>query len=250
MEMEKKSVPRKIVDASWVWEKPSGNYGALDFISRIDSTVLFTLAYGLHKLNYEDLSIADLKKYLKIRKLPDTEGKDLVREQDSCYENTEAMIYVRALTKKRWNENKYNQVVINNLASNDDSDKRKVESFKNLKASCGCTRSGYQSICRPSSYQMRMFRDERKLKDIPGSFIDTIICKHANIAFDWSHIFYNSTDFFGFFGMSRNVVEVSKRVIKDVLEYNIRLPDFQLNQLYRNEARKIYEPLIKIVWYA
>lgn len=251
MSIQKESPARKLIDTSFVWKKNDGYYAVIDIMSRVDSAVLTTVAYNLYG-NYPELSVSELKKYLELRRLPNPDGFSLVGEEKSCYENKEAMVYVRALTKKRWEKKEYNRVKIKNLVENDVSFQEKRNSIKTLKVSCGCSRADYQSICRPAWYQRRIFKDLRTYESVPGSYIDSVFCKHVCIALDWLYLFYQTANF-DYFGPSYHVVKASKIVIRDVLKHRPRYPDYKLNQLYLSELRReginLHEPLLKFIWY-
>jgi|YelNatPaOPRAMG01_1025707.scaffolds.fasta_scaffold09348_9 hypothetical protein len=251
MVFQKESPSRKLIDTSFVWKKKDGYYAVIDIMSRIDSAVLTTVAYNLYG-DYPEFSVSDLKKYLKLRNLPDPDGFSLVNEKESCYENLEAMVLVRALTKKRWEKKEYNRVKIKNLILNSESFEKKADSLKSLKVSCGCARADYQSICRPAWYQRRIFKDQRSYKDIPGSYIDSVFCKHVHIALDYLALFYGTATF-DYFGPSPHVIKASKIVIRDFLKLKPRYPDYKLNQLYLSELRReginLNEPLLKFIWY-
>ncbi|MGC8812287.1 MAG: hypothetical protein ACP5O8_01730 [Candidatus Aenigmatarchaeota archaeon] len=251
MAFQKESPSRKLIDTSFVWKREDGYYSVVDIMSRVDSAVLTTVAYNLYE-DYPEFPVSSLKKYLELRNLPDPDGFSLVNEKESCYENLEAMVFVRALTKKRWENKEYNRIEIKNLVLESASFKEKADSLKNLKVSCGCARAGYQSICRPAWYQRRIFRDLRNYKDIPGSYIDSVFCKHVCIALDWLTLFYGTASF-DYFGPSSHVIKASKIIIRDFLKHKPRYPDYKLNQLYLSELRReginLNEPLLKFIWY-
>jgi len=246
----KASPSRKLIDSSFVWKKDDGYYAVIDIMSRVDSAVLTTVAFNLYG-NYPEFSISELKRYLRLRKLPDPNGYSLVDEKRSCYDNVESIVYVRALTKKRWERKEYNKVKIKNLVLENASFREKVKSLRNLEVSCSCPRAEYQSICRPAYYQRRIFKDPRTYKDIPGSFINSVFCKHACIALDWLTLFYGTASF-EYFGPSPHVIEASKIVIKDFLRFKPRYPDYKLNNLYLAELKRnsinLHEPLLKYIW--
>ncbi|MEM7825714.1 MAG: hypothetical protein QW412_02560, partial [Candidatus Aenigmatarchaeota archaeon] len=250
MVYQKESSARKLIDTSFVWRKEDSYYAAIDIMSRVDSAVLTLVSYNLFK-NYPEISLSELKKYIELRKLPNPEGLSLVDERRSCYENVESVVYVRALTKKRWEAKEYNRVKIKNLVKNKVPFQEKVKSIRSLEVNCGCNRTDYVSICRPAKYQRKIFRDERTYKDIPGSFINSVFCKHACIALDWLHLSYQTSSF-DYFGPSSHVVKVSKIIIEDILKYKPKYPDYRLNQLFLTELKRrrinLHEPLLKYIF--
>lgn len=239
------SPSRKLINTSFVIQKDDGYYTLVDVMNRVDSAVLFTVSYNLYD-NFPSLSESSLKRYLKLRGLPDPNGFEIVDSKNSCYENTESIVFVRALTKKRWVNKEFDQVSINNLVSSNASRKEIAKSLKNLKVKCGCKISNFHSICRPSEYQRQIFRDERRHTDIPGSFIDTVFCKHAFLSLDWLKAFYNTADFG--IGPTPHVYNISETVVKDVLKYKSKLPNYRLNTLYRDLLFRMYEPLKDLFW--
>jgi hypothetical protein len=240
-----KSPSRKLINTSFVFLKDDGYYTLVDVMNRVDSAVLFTISYNLYG-NFPNLSESSLKRYLKLRGLPDPNGFEIVDAKNSCYENTESVVFVRALTKKRWENREFDQVTINNLILNSTSREEKVRSLKNLKIKCGCKISNFNNVCRPSEYQRQIFRDERKHTDVPGSFIDTVFCKHGFISLDWLRVFYNTADFG--IGPNPHIYNVCENVIKDVLKYKSKFPNYRLNTLYRDLLFRMYAPLKDLVW--
>jgi len=239
-----KSPARKLIDTSYILLKDR-YYIAADLMSRVDSAVLFTVSYNLHEF-FPNFSKSNLQEYLGLRDLPNPNGVDLVNSKQSCYEYIESIVLVRALTKERWENNKYNEVVINNLVPNNAPRKEKRRSLKNVKAKCGGKISNFMSACRPLEHIRKIFRDERKLTDIPGSFVDTYFCKHFFIGLDWLRIFSNVYDFG--IGPCSHVYSISEKVIKDVLDYKLRAPNYKLNQWFRKLMFEMYEPLHDLYW--
>jgi len=239
-----KSPARKLIDGSYVLLKKE-YYIAADLMSRIDSGVFFAVAYNLHEL-FPNFSDSELQRYCTTRNLPNPKGVDIVDSRRSCFEYIESSVFVRALTPERWKKNEYNQVTINNLKPNDAPREEKRKSLKNLKVKCQGNISNFVSACRPSAYQRRIFRDERELTEIPGSFIDTYLCKHFFIGLDWLRIFKNACDFD--IGLSSHVASVSEEVIKDVLKHKPTYPNYKLNRLYRNLLFEMYAPLNELYW--
>lgn len=254
---DKRSTPRKLIDASFVWQKEDGYYAAIDLMTRVNSMVLFSLSYNLYDVNFPNISKRRIKRYLKLRKLPDVEGVELVNENNSCYSNVESVVFVRSLGKHTWKKGNYNAVTINNLAMESDSYERKFKSIKNIKVTCRCLRNSLERSCRPASFQKKIFRDERRRTHIPSSFIDTVFCKHACVGLDWLATF-NSAANFDFFGIyAKRTIEVSNQVVDYILTYNLRLPDYRINELlnerkveyWRTYRRYWTEPLRKFIFY-
>jgi len=238
------SPARKLIDTSYILLKDDGYYIATDLMSRIDSAVLFAVAYNLHE--FFNFSKSELQRYLEIRNLPNPKGIDIVDSKKSCYDLIESTVFVRALTPDRWEKKEFNQVTINNLKPHDTSREEKRKSLRNLKVKCGGKISNFTSICRPSYYQRKIFRDERELTHVPGSFIDTYFCKHFFIGLDWSRVFQGTTDFD--IGLSSHVANVSEEVIKDVLKFKPKYPNYKLNRLYRKLLFEMYAPLNGLYW--
>jgi hypothetical protein len=240
-----KSPARKLIDTSFAWLKDDKYYVATDLMSRVDSAVLFTVSYNLYA-NFPNFSPLKLKRYLELRNLPNPNGFEIVDSKNSCYEDIESTVFVRALTKERWKNRKFNQVTINNLVLDNASKEEKINSLKNLKVKCGCKISNFIGICRPPEYIRRIFRDERKHNNVPGPFVDTFLCKHAFLAIDWLRTFYRTTDFG--IGLSSHVYTVSTNVIQDVLKYKLKLPNYKLNSLYRGLLFRMYAPVKDLIW--
>jgi len=244
-----KSPARKLIDTSYILLKDDKYYITADLMSRIDSAVLFAVAYDLHE--FFNFSKSKLQRYLKLRNLPNPKGVDIVDSKNSCFDLIESIVFVRALTPERWEKKKYNKVTINNLKPNDASREEKRKSLRNLKVKCQGDISNFASACRPSAYQRKLFGDERELKDVPGSFVDAYLCKHFFIGLDWLKIFQNVFDFD--IGLSSHVTSVAEDVIKDVLRYNVsrykmKLPNYKLNTFYRKLLFEMYAPLNELYW--
>lgn len=239
------SPARKLINESYVLLKNDGYYLATDLMSRVDSTVLFTISYNQYP-NFPNFTPRELKNYLKLRGLPNPEGVALIDSKNSCYETIESTVFVRALTKDRWKKKEFDQVTINNLVLDSASREEKINSLKNLKINCGCKINNFVSICRPSDYQRRIFGDERKHEHVPGSFVDTFLCKHAYLALDWLKAFYRTTDFG--IGISSHVCRASDEVIKEVRDHRLKLPNYKLDRYFRHLKLKMYAPVNNLFW--
>ena len=229
-----RTVPRKEIDKSFVWEKYGGSGTAIDLMTLVNSTLLFNLSYGLYETNFPNVSRSRLAHYLKLRRLPNTEGAELVNDKKSCFSNIEAAVSVRSLGKDSWKKKTYNIVGIVNLVKEDDPNARKRDSLMSLKVTCPCVRSTFERTCRPSLLQRAIYRDGRKGNDVPGPFIDTVLCKHSCVSLDWASTFHNAASF-EFFGINGyRAVNAANRVVEYVLKKNLDIanhPDYKVNEM-------------------
>ena len=242
--LSQESALRKISDTGFVWQKKDQTYGFTDVATRTDSLVLFTLSYDLIDYYFPDIKKSELKKYLKLRRLPDTEGAEIIGK-GSCFENIEATAFVRSFTKKNWEAGKFHTMSMTNLAANNASPKEKLDSFKTIEIRCSCNRGVMQPTCRPSKYQRRMFGDDRDIKSVPGSFMTAIYCTHADIGHDWLSIFYEAYGFGMHLPYTHRAIGY---VVKQVAKKNQKLPKYRLNLEFSPERREIFKPLADMAW--
>lgn len=241
--ISQQSALRKISDTGFVWQKRDGAYGFTDIATRTDSLVIFALAYGLADHFFPNYTRSELKKYLQLMGLPDTEGVDIVGE-NSCFKNVEATLFVRSFTKKDWEEEKFYKVSMTNLVTNNCSYQEKLNSFKNIGIRCGCSRGILQPSCRPPEYQREMFKDYRSANHVPGPFIETVYCAHADVAHDWLSIF---CDVYGFgMHLPSSTYRVIGYVVKQIIEKNQKLPKYRLNLEFSPEKIEIFKPLLDL----
>jgi hypothetical protein len=257
---DNRSVPRKEIDASFSWEKHDGYYASVDLMSRVNSMLLFSLSYDLYEVNFPYISKSRIKKYLELRRLPNTEGVGLVDEDDSCYSNIESVVIVRSVGEKTWKKENYNRVSINNLVGESESLERKINSIMNIKVVCPCIRSTFIRSCRVPIFQRKIFNDNRMGNDVPGSFVDSEFCKHALVAMDYVTTFDGAANF-GFFGIYANrTIEVSNQVIEYVLKKGLKYskePDCDVNKRLNKKIIDNYgtylsywsEPLRKLIFH-
>ena len=238
---------RKSVDAMTSMLKPSsGYYTAGGITGKVDGDVLYAVWDGLAELYEPELSLNKLKKYLKIRKLPDPEGRELVNTKRSCHEGLEAVIFVKGLSLARsrptWENNTWYKVQLNNLTA-DDSPEEKLKTLRNIKISCSCDGHIWHGICRPPAYQRRLFGDYRSAKDNPSPFIDSTIHGHSSIAFNYAAVRLGTYDM-GIFGYTPHALGIGKKFIKGVLDHNVELPDYRINRAYGDLQYDLFKPVI------
>ncbi len=233
---------RKILNTSFFILQDRGLYLAMDVTSRVDAAALFIVNYNL----YGDCELKPrvFKKYLKLRGLPVPENTNIVNEKNSCFDNREGIVEVRAFSKKRWEKKEYNTVEIKNLCFNYAKKEEKVSSLKNLEVKCSCKISNFLRISRPPKEKRLMFRDTRRPDQIPCPYVGSYIDTHANVALDWVADFYSTANF-GVFGPTKNTVKISEIVIKDVVKYKLRLPKYKLNQLFAKLKLRMFGPLLE-----
>ncbi len=260
MPTDSRSVPRKEIDSSFAWKKYDGCYASVDLMSRVNSALLFNLSYGLYDVNFPNISKRRIKRYLKLRRLPNTEGVELVDEDKSCYSNIEAVVFVRSLGKKTWEKENYNQVSINNLVGEDETTERKKDSIMNIKVVCPCIRSAFERSCRTATFQRDIFNDGRGGGDVPGPFVDSVFCKHTLVGMDWITTFNGGANF-RFFGIhAKRTTNMSNQVIEYILNRNLKCtshPDYVINGLldrkavdnYRTYLRYWTEPLREFIFH-
>lgn len=228
-----KTTPRKLTETSYVWKKEDGNYVALDPMSRIDAFIIYSLSLGLKDLYFSGFEDKEIKRYLRKRGLPENIDDSVVDEEESCFSGIEGIVNVRSFNREKWKEKKYYTIAITNLTDYKVSFKEKRKSLLNLDINCGCKRSRFQSITRPSGYQRKIYHDTRRYGDLPGGFTKTVICTHACIALDYLTIFHDREGF-GIFGLPLYLGDIASDVIKLQLRNKNRIPNYQLNPLIRS----------------
>lgn len=259
MPTDSRSSPRKEIDSSFSWKKYNGGYASVDLMSRVNSMLLFSLSNDLYDVNFPDISRRRLKRYLKLRKLPNTEGVELTGK-NSCYSNIEAVLSVRSLSGKKWKERAYKKVTINNLVGEDEPLERKIDSIKNINVVCSCARTSFVHSCRVPTFQRDIFRDPRGGGDVPGPFVDSEFCKHALVAMDYVTTFDGAANF-GFFGIyGDRTITVANQVIEYILRKKLKLTDhsdYTINESlnrrkvedYRTYLRYWSEPLREFIFH-
>jgi len=243
--LKKRSTPRKLIDSSVNILKPgSGYYTCGGITSKIDGDVLYAVWAGLHEFYEPELSLKRLKNYLKTRKLPDPEGKDLVDTRRSCHKGLEGVIVVKGMSLSRgtWEDDTWYKVGLKNLTA-DESEKEQVKTLRNVIVSCGCDRQTWQGICRAPAYQRRSFGDFKSAEDNPGPFVDSPLHHHPIIALNHTVIRFGAYDM-EIFGYTPHAVVIGKEFVKEILKYNVILPIFRINQAYRDLQDLLYKPII------
>ncbi len=237
------STPKKLVETSHIWQKADRSYAAADLTSRINSALLYYMSLNTVPSEIDE---GEVRKYLSLRLLPDTTGIDLVDEHRSRFSGTGGVVHVRALSKKRWENEVYNQVVIRNLAMQSDDMPRKARSILNLDVSCTCPRSTLELSCTVSPYERELWSDYRIATDIPGPYVDTVLCRHAFIALDHLSIFHGTADF-GIHSYSSHVIEFNRYVANYSVQKRLKVADYRMNQTFNDISQLLYKPIDKLV---
>lgn len=162
------------------------------------------------------------------------------------------VIVVRSLNRKRWKGGVRYKVSINNLARENQDEETKTKSLLNLNVSCTCPYSAFLKSSRASIWQRKIYGDTRTSTDIPGSFLNSVICRHSIVAFNWLHFNYGTASF-GIFGPSEYVTTVSQPIIRRILKMHSKkvpknyLADYKLNEMILNKETPLLTPLIDMV---
>jgi len=241
----RQSVPRTVLQWSFVLERAAGKYLAVDMMSRTNSAVLFALGSGLYLTFFPEYTKKELQRYLKLRSYPSKFRSDVINTKRTCFSHSVLDARIRAFTGDRWRKRIYNNVKISDYALSEDSTERKLDSLTNLDTKCGCLISHWEEECTISTYHKRMYRDNRTAKSIPSPTPQTIFCEHAIIAGDYSTNCYGTFDF-GFLGPTPHVADVASDVIKEVLAKRLtkrKMPDYLLNKELRNLQSEMFKPL-------
>jgi len=242
------SVPRLVVDSSRFLKNAIDKYVCFNLMSYVYGNVAFISSYNLY--DHLGMTAEDLAEFCRRRKQKDFEGKELIDSKRSCFENTEASVYVTPIGARKERKESY-EVDFTNLAYIDDPPERKLKSLKNLTATCDCKITKKMRICRPPVEQRLEHGDMRTYKDIPTSNIESAYCKHAVAAQIWLSVVQEAEDF-TLFALPPKGTEIIRRVISDVLIHQTptsRVPDYKLNRRYNkfyNFQEDMFGYLVKL----
>jgi hypothetical protein len=230
-----KSTPQKLQYTGYALLRYDGYYTTFDPISIVNSAVAFSVVYGTESF---DLSLKQLKKYLKCRKIFVDENTKLIDEKESCYGGDEGIMFVSSTSKK---EIMYS-VKIYGLINSGMDEKNKLDSLRKLRVDCGCKRSNYQTITRTSIQQRKLVKDERRWDDKKQPpYGDSVIDRHAGIALNYLSIM-EGLEGFELFDLSKHVTDLTRKVVKMQLNHRVRIQDYVLNLLLR-DMTNLFEPI-------
>jgi len=247
----RQSIPRTVLEGSFVLKRAGEKYLAVDMMSRTNSAVLFALGSGLYLTFFPEYTKKELQRYLELRDYPSIFRSDVINTKRTCFSHSVLDAHIRAFTGDRWRRHVYDKVKISDYALSGDSNERKFDSLHNLDIKCGCPISHWEEQCTISTYQKRIHRDSRTADNIPSPTPQAIFCEHAFIAGDYSTYCYG-TFHFGVLGPTPHVADVASDVIKEVLTKNLtrrKKPDYLLNKELGNLQSKMFKPLSDFYWY-
>jgi hypothetical protein len=233
----------KLTDTGFVWAKYGGKLGFRDLASSLDSLALYTVAYGLTQEYFPNTSIERIKRYLKIRRLPDTEGEELIGPDRVVYP-TKADVVVRSFSKDKWPKKSGHLVSTINHVPEDASPEKKFESGEKIAVSCGCSRGESQPFYRPSISQLAKFGINLSPQTLGSRPFDAVYCTHVEIDHNWLSQIHNIHGF-GLNLPDSEAVKILEYVLNQVVDSKMKwISKYRLNEQFSKEEMELFSRLI------
>ena len=237
----RQSAPRTLADSLIYYQLASADYNGLDLMSLVYGNVATIASYDLFDM--AGITREDVEEFCRLRKKvnfsPSYDGtrkiyNDIILPDKSCFENIEGNVFVKPMNLKS-EGGKPHFVKFKNWERSNSDPADKVESIKHIKVGCGCERSDWLSICRPPIEQRLEHGDERTYKDNPSPFIEGDFCSHTVVGLNVLNMFYG-VEGLNIFGLPKKSVDITRRVVHDVVTYGTtprKMRDHQLNESYQ-----------------
>lgn len=219
----------KLVYSSYTWRKEDGSHAVIDLLSIVNSTLLSLISYGLHdKLPL--LSRREIKNYRELRKLPDTEGAEIVDSNNVFEYGTTYTVFVRSLGREGWKNKRFNRIDVKYLCKEEDSEETKKRSIGRIIASCNCPRNSLERAYTDARYER----------------ISTVFCRHVCLGLNHLANFHDTASFDFFGEAAQRTLRTTQAVVKHVTKKKLSLPDYELEYLL--DGMKVYGLDNRVYW--